>query len=297
MSQSFQVSGARIGFTMAAALIEIVLPLVLGLLARRRLGAGWKYFGYGALIFLLFQLITRVPLVQLLQTQIAPRLQADRGLLLGWLALLSLTAGLAEEIGRYVGYRWLMRREEKTWPKAVMYGLGHGGLESMLLVAGLTLIGLINLLVLSQTDLATLPLPAEQRAQVEQQLAAVSAQPVWLALAGAWERVWAIAFHVALSVVVLQVFRRARMWWLWLAVAAHTALNLVATGLPIVLGLQGTTTILVSEAIITLAGLLSLWVIWALRDPPEATGVPVMAVAPGRPPLAAEASPPESDEP
>jgi uncharacterized membrane protein YhfC len=290
------ISGARIGFTVAAALIEILLPLALGLAARRRIGVRWRYFGYGALIFLLFQLLTRVPLVQIIQVQIAPRLQADRALLIGWLAILSLTAGLFEEIGRYVGYRWLMRRDEKTWAKAVMYGLGHGGLESMLLVAGLTLIGLINLLVLSQTDLSTLPITPEQRAQVEQQLAGAAALPIWLPLLGAWERLWAIVFHVAQSVLVLQVFRRNSMLWLWIAIVTHTALNLLATSLPILLGLGGTTTLLVPESIITIGGLLGLWVIWALRDRPDAAGVLVATTTPGGPPLAAEAAPPKTDE-
>ena len=168
MNSTFQLSTGRIAATIAAALIEILLPLALALLVRRRLGVGWRYFAYGALIFLLFQLVTRVPLVQLIQSQIAPALQASRTLLVAWIAVLSLTAGLAEEIGRYVGYRWLMRREEKTWPKAIMYGVGHGGLESMLLVGGLVLLGLINLLALSATNVDALPISPEQRAQLPQ---------------------------------------------------------------------------------------------------------------------------------
>ena len=282
MSQTFALSGARVGFTIAAALIEILLPLALALAARRRLGVRWRYFGYGALIFLLFQLLTRVPLVQILQAQLAPQLSASRGLLIGWIVILSLTAGLAEEIGRYVGYRWLMKRDDKTWEKAIMYGLGHGGLESMLLVAGLTLLGLINLLALSASNLDTLPISPEQRTQLQQQLAAVAAQPEWLPLAGAWERLWAISFHVAMSVVVLQVFRRGRMIWLWLAVAAHALLDFLGAGLPTALGLQGNAALLTSEAIVTIAGLIGLGAIWALRDRPE--------------PLGAEAPPPEAGE-
>jgi hypothetical protein len=32
----------------------------------------------------------------------------------------ALTAGLFEEVGRYLGYGIFMRNEEKTWNKAVM---------------------------------------------------------------------------------------------------------------------------------------------------------------------------------
>src|SRR5262245_30494860 len=227
MEPPFQLSAARIALTIAAILIEIVMPLALAIVVRRRLGVSWRYFGYGALIFFLFQLISRVPAVQVAQVLLAPQLRESFTLQIAWLALLALTAGLFEEIGRYVGYRWLMGREEKTWNKAVIYGLGHGGLESMVLVGGLTLIGLINLLILPSMIGS---LPADQRAVVEQQLAAVREQPDWLPLVGAWERLWSIVFHVAMSVVVLQVFRRS-IGWLGLAVLAHTLLNFVAVGL------------------------------------------------------------------
>src|SRR5436853_1735998 len=137
MPPTFDLSGERIALSAIAIVSFIVLPLVLAALAHRRLGVSWRYFGYGALIFFLFQMITRVPIVAVAQAALAAQLRASQTLQLGFGTILALTAGLFEEVGRYVGYRWLMRREEKTWSKAVMYGLGHGGLESMLLVGAL----------------------------------------------------------------------------------------------------------------------------------------------------------------
>lgn len=265
MESSFEISTGRIVATIVAILFEVCFPLAAAWFVSRRLHVSWRYFAYGAVIFLLFQLISRVPIVLAIQGALAPQLQASRPLLFGWLAALALTAGLAEEIGRYVGYRWLFR-EEKTWSRAVMYGLGHGGLESMVLVAGLTLLGLINLLALSAVDLATLPLTDEQRELARQQLAAVAAQPDWLPLVGAWERLWTLPVHVALSVMVVQVFRRRQIWWLWLAVAAHTLVNLLAAGIAPAFELQGATALLIPEVIVTLAGVAGLWVIWRLRE-------------------------------
>ena len=51
MALVFQPSDARITATAAALLPEIGLPAALAFVARRRLGVGWRYFGYGALIF------------------------------------------------------------------------------------------------------------------------------------------------------------------------------------------------------------------------------------------------------
>jgi len=265
MAPSFQISAGRVAATVAAILFETLFPLAAAWFVGRRLRVSWRYFAYGAVIFLIFQVITRVPLVMALQGVVTPYVQASRTLMFGWLVALALTAGLAEEIGRYIGYRWLFR-EERTWSRAVMYGLGHGGFESIVLVGGLTLLGLINLLALSSVDLATLPLTDEQRELARQQLAAVAAQPDWLPLAGAWERLWTLPFHVALSVIVVQVFRRGQMRWLWLAIATHTLVNLIAVGIAPVLALQGMAAILIPEVIVMLAGIAGLWVIWRLRE-------------------------------
>jgi uncharacterized membrane protein YhfC len=167
----FHLNPGWVAASVVAIAFVILYPLALAVVANRRLKVSWKYFAYGALIFFVFQLITRVPLVMVIQHAITPQLQASTALLYTWLAILALTAGLFEEVGRYVAFRWLMRHEEKTWSKAVMYGLGHGGLESILLVGGLAILSLINIIILSSIGLNSIPVA--QRAQVAQQLAAI----------------------------------------------------------------------------------------------------------------------------
>jgi uncharacterized membrane protein YhfC len=284
MTPTFQMSPGRIGFSLLAIALEIALPLVLALWARRRLGVGWRYFGYGALIFFLFQVISRVPLVTIAGAMLVPTLADNPGAQLAWGAGLALTAGLFEEVGRYIGYRWLMRREEKTWRKAIMYGLGHGGLESMLLIAGLALLSLLSLLALSATGLDQIP--AAQRDAVAAQLADLSATPDWLALVAVWERAWALAFHVAMSVLVVQVFRRGGLHWLGLAIVLHALLDF-AGPLVSLLGLDSLSAIVVNEAVVAGFGIAGLAVIRAFREPPSADERPEGPPLP--PPLEAEA--------
>src|SRR2546421_1030961 len=136
---TFHLNPGWVAANIIAIAFVILYPLVLAVIAHRRLKVSWKYFAYGALIFFVFQLITRVPAVLAIQAAITPQLEASPALLYTWLGILVLTAGLFEEVGRYVAFRWLMRREEKTWNKAVMFGLGHGGLESIVLVGGLAI--------------------------------------------------------------------------------------------------------------------------------------------------------------
>jgi uncharacterized membrane protein YhfC len=77
MNSEFQISSAFIAATGLAVLFQIFYPIGLAIVARRRLKVGWRYFGYGALIFLLFQLVTRIPLVQVVQGAIAPQLASS----------------------------------------------------------------------------------------------------------------------------------------------------------------------------------------------------------------------------
>ncbi|HZO73091.1 MAG TPA: YhfC family glutamic-type intramembrane protease [Ktedonobacteraceae bacterium] len=265
-ASAIQVNPGFVASLAVAFIFSVGYPIILAIIAHRRLKVGWRYFGFGALIFFVFQMITRVPAVVILQNVFARQLQASATFRISWLVILALTAGLFEEVGRYVGYRFLMRREEKTWNKAVMYGIGHGGLESMLLVGGQQLLTLINILTLMYILNANpAALPAAQHAQVVRQFAALNAQPVWSPLLGAWERLWTLPVHIALSVIVLQVFRRNNLNWLWLAILAHAIVDFTAVIVVQILGASLGVSLLV-EGIIAIFGLIALWIIWRLRD-------------------------------
>jgi uncharacterized membrane protein YhfC len=267
-----------------AIIFVIAYPIVLAIIARKKLHVGWRYFWFGVLIFAIFQLLTRVPAVLILQsTVLAPLLRTSKTFAWIWLVILALTAGLFEEVGRYVAYRFFMRREEKTWNKAVMYGIGHGGLESALLVGGGLLIALINLIAYSFMNLNTLPLAAHT--QIVNHINAINNRPAWmqlLQLLPVWERLWTVPIQVALSVLVLQVFRRQTIIWLFIAILAHFVVDFTSGALLQLFG-SGATTSLIVEGVIAIFGLIALWVIWRLRDressPQQATAGE--AVAPG----------------
>ncbi len=238
-----------------ALFIDIAFPLALAFYLRRRLGVSWRFFLYGALIFAVFQLITRVPAVAILQSALGVA-QWPPEAVWAWLFGLSLTAGLFEEIGRWVGYRWLFKPAERIWDNALMYGAGHGGLESILLVGLLGVLpALINVIVFSQTPPNQWNVPPAAAAQIQQFLAL----PWWLPLLGGFERIASVIFHVGMSVVVLQVFTRGRLIWLWLAVGLHTLVNISAVAVNRLWGPVP------SEVVVGAFALLALWLIFRLR--------------------------------
>jgi uncharacterized membrane protein YhfC len=273
MPSTLHIPPALVITTALAVVFVIGYPLALGVIVHKKLAVGWKYFWFGALVFLVSQLLTRTPIVTVLQATVLTRLLlTSTAFTWIWLLILAISAGLFEEVGRYAGYRLLLRRESKTWAKAVMFGLGHGGLESIVVVGGQIVLTAINTIMLSTIDVSTLP--AAQRQGVLQLFAAINAEPFWLPLLAAWERLWTIPLQVALAVMVVQVFRRQQIRWLLLAILFHALVDFLAGALPQAFG-HSLAIMLLVEGIVCVFGLISVWIIWRLREPgdPAKAGV------------------------
>jgi uncharacterized membrane protein YhfC len=208
-----------------AIAFEILFPIALGYYIHRHYTVRWRFFLYGMLVFFLAQIATRIPLVQVIQAVFGAQIQSSPLITYSWFVVLALTAGVFEEVGRWLGYRYLIKHD-RTWRVGLMYGAGHGGLESMLLVGGLALLGLINVIALATTDFSKMGLPPAQLAQIEQARQQIAAMPWWMPLLGAYERFVTIFFHIALAILVLQVFVRGAWIWLIAAILLHALVDL-----------------------------------------------------------------------
>ena len=118
-------------FTM---LISILLPVVLVIVLYIKKRISLLAVLVGALVFLISQLLLRVPLLRLLATTPFYQQMAQNPVAIG--LFLGFTAGLFEEVGRYIGMRFFLKGRWQI-KNGVAYGLGHGGFESIGLV-GLT---------------------------------------------------------------------------------------------------------------------------------------------------------------
>ena len=201
-----------------AGCICLAGPILLAFWWRRRTAVPLSAFGVGALVFFVSQVVLRFPW----QIPLARRVQEHPRLLVPFLIFSALTAGIFEETGRWVGYRYLLR--ERSRRTGVMMGLGHGGSESILLVA-LPLLGLLGAWVLASRGMITSGPALES---VRRQTAQLDFWNVQLA---ALERASSMATHVGLSLVVLQAWLRRSRRWLLLAIALHFAVNVVGATL------------------------------------------------------------------
>jgi uncharacterized membrane protein YhfC len=255
--------------------LMILMPVLLGVYLARRFRLGWRLWWIGAGTFILSQ-VGHIPFNAVLG------ISFERGLLpappenyqLAFSALvLGLSAGLWEESARYLAYRF-WAKDARSWSQGLVMGAGHGGIESIL-VGLLVLANYVGRIIFRDVDLASV-LPPEQIALAQQQLQAYWSMSWYDPLLGAAERLSALTFHLSASLLVLQVFARGKIRWLWLAIGWHSIFNAVAV---FAVGTWGP---YVTEALIGLCALFSLGMIFWLR-PPNVNGV--APVAPDEGPL------------
>ncbi len=191
-------------------------PVALAVWWHRTRGAPYPAFFWGALVFIVFQGVLRLPW----QIPLAAAMRSHPEWSIAFIAFSAFTAGLFEEVGRWLGYAYLLKRERSV-RVGVMFGLGHGGVESALLV-GASLLGSLAMWVLAAQGLVTDP---RVLAALVPALATLSMDQ---ALYPLFERVAALGLQVGLSLVVLLVFLRGQQRWLWMAVAIHAGIDFVA---------------------------------------------------------------------
>jgi uncharacterized membrane protein YhfC len=191
--------------------LEILVPLGLGYALRRRLGVSWRWFYVGGVMFLAS--LIRFPLNRYVSSAVLTLGYGSTLTTFILLAFPSLTAGIFEEGARYVAYRYVV--DEHSLENGLMYGAGHGGIESVFIVG----INVVTLGVLMLFKPALIPPPI---------LDSILISPAYLPLVGLYERLGAMTLQVGLSVMVLEYFRRRDVRYLVGAVALHFLVDFVA---------------------------------------------------------------------
>lgn len=180
--------------------VVLILPLVAAIFMGLHLKTFWPVL-LGAATFLVFQGLLRIPLLQWVLPKSVDYVLFQFTHPILYLLFLSVTAGIFEEVGRYV----VMKRFMTDAPiaHAIGFGIGHGGIEAILLVG-------LNLIITSVTGALM-----------------ISDQGSQFYVAG-FERLFAMVFHICLSVMVWRSLREKKPSYLFLAILLHTLLNALA---------------------------------------------------------------------
>ncbi|NLO39868.1 MAG: YhfC family intramembrane metalloprotease [Ruminiclostridium sp.] len=176
----------------------------------------------GAAAFFVFQVITRIPLIQI----VLPKMQWYQDMqnnLWVYALFLGLTAGLFEEVGRYLAFTLILKKHH-DWENAVAFGIGHGGIEAILLV-GLTYVSnLITSVMINSGmyDTILAQSPEQTREALIQAKNLLVQTPSSIYLVASAERLFAFTIHLALSVLVMVGIQKKKgLPYLGLAILLH----------------------------------------------------------------------------
>lgn len=273
-------------------LLMVTIPVILGIFLSRRFNLGWRLWWIGGATFILSQ-VGHIPfnilVGQLFNTGVLPAPPQQYALLFQSV-FLGLSAGFWEEGARYAAYRW-WAKDARFWSRGLMMGAGHGGIEAIVLGI-LVLITYYAMIAIRNMDLSTL-VPAEQLELAQFQVTAYWSAAWYATLLGALERAFSVTVQLALSILVLQVFTRSRLFWLWIAIGWHALVDAVAVYSAAILGMY------VTELIIAVFALASLAFIFMLRQPEPELSVepePIPVQAPDSTVLLGQVSPIVTDD-
>ncbi|MDD5163173.1 MAG: YhfC family glutamic-type intramembrane protease [Candidatus ainarchaeum sp.] len=224
-----------------AVLVEICVPLIIGYWLVKRFKVPWKLFGLGVLFFIIVQIL-HTPFVVLAQTPFSQWVQSiapDKIFLLAGISIfLGLMAGLFEEVGRFLVFKYFFKRQKIDLKKenAFLFGAGWGGIESIA-------VGIILLLTMFSYMVAA-PLTGQNIADInaayggqltQEQVDAITKQNEALinlspfdTFVGMFERLMTFAIQIAFTLMVFASVVTSKKKWLIIAIIFHTVLDALA---------------------------------------------------------------------
>lgn len=208
-------------------LVTTVLPIGVGFWLNKKKGVSWMVMGYGALAYFIMQAVVTLLFVgfsMLVENDIL--LLQDPALRITQVALSILLGAVAGVLVRWLGMKYI-KEDLKNLKAAWGIGLGYGGMETIQLV-GLPLIATFWTMM---TNININPETTSLGADVVAQLGEIWQTPFYVPLAGALERVAALVMHLAVAVLILQVFKRNNKWFLAAAIGVELLVNGLVAGL------------------------------------------------------------------
>ncbi|MGN0298503.1 MAG: YhfC family intramembrane metalloprotease [Lachnospiraceae bacterium] len=205
------------------------LPIAATILWKRYSHTSIKPMLVGAAVFVIFAMIIEqaVHAVCILFDNPISKFVTSNGMIYAIYG--GLAAGLCEEIGRFVAFKFVLKKEKHP-DSAIMYGIGHGGIECIFVLGVTVLVYLILALMYNSMGYENfiIRMGADLQQEWNGIIASLSEYHVMTGAAGVVERVAAIALHVELSVIVFAAVKQNKIMYLPLAIVLHALIDVIA---------------------------------------------------------------------
>lgn len=204
MSISFVPAASMVGMALCV-LVSIGLPIVLLVYSLQTQQGRIMPFFLGCAVFVVMAMVLESALHQIIFGAF-PSLTNN---LLAYALYAAAAAAVFEETGRFAAIQFLSTRNLSDHD-AICYGIGHGGIEAILLVGLTNINNLATSFMINSGVLASriaMMDPAVQQSTMSA-LVPLWTTPSWQFYLSAFERLCAISLQIALSCIIYAVVKR-----------------------------------------------------------------------------------------
>ncbi|MDR0761303.1 MAG: YhfC family intramembrane metalloprotease [Treponema sp.] len=225
-----QVSVSSMVFMAISAVISIGLPVVLFIIFYKKYNAKIIPMIMGIAGFILFALIFERSIHSIVFGKYALREKPLIYILYG-----VFMAGIFEETARFISFR-ILKKKYNGIGTGLAYGIGHGGIEAILL-AGLSMINTMIFSIMLNTgniEAITGKLQGEALEQINTQMTAILTTSPYLFLVSGIERIFAICIQLSLSIMVFySVYGKNKLWLYPFAIILHAIIDIPAAAMQV----------------------------------------------------------------
>lgn len=252
-----EVSTVAIAGIIFSAVVSIGLPVVLLIMVKVKLHTRVADAGIGALTFVLSALVLEQILHGIMLSLLGETLTENI-----WLYAVygGLAAGLFEETGRFVAMKfWIKERLSRE--SSIMYGVGHGGIEAVLIVGFTSISNLITAFMINSGQIESAFSNIEDGVGKEtaiQGLSVLWTTPGYQFFLAGVERISAIILQICLSYLVYRAVKYGMKKYYFLAIGLHFFVDALT-----VLLANSVSLVVLEVALLLMVGALAL-VVWKM---------------------------------
>lgn len=224
------VSSLTIACMAISGVLSVFVPIVAVIVLGVRKRMNWKALMLGILLFIAFAGILEGLLHRLVMGADPTSSALYRNT---WLYMLyaGFAAGIFEETARLIGFRFMIGvTENESIDTGISYGLGHGGIESLIVGGLLSMNNLLASYMLNSGLFGTIgeTLSGAELEELNESLRKLVETPSYMFLMTGIERLIALVLQVALSLLVLKAVSGKKWQYFIYAILIHAGIDMIA---------------------------------------------------------------------
>lgn len=226
------MTGNNLFWLILSCILLLILPLLFTFFWKRKCGKRVRYKALfiGAAGFLISARVLELAVHMFCIVSVNPLSRFINGHIAVYVLYGIVMAGVFEECGRYIILRFLIKKEN-TRENAVMYGIGHGGIEVWII----SLMSLITYLVIAvifirypvSQAMALLHITEQSAAAALPAVQTAATFGISAAASTILERILCMFAHISLTVIVYYGIQKQDKKYLLLAVFLHMMVDLI----------------------------------------------------------------------